>query len=188
MLVVLFRPPWASSVPPPRLPLLFVALAPLLGALAVTGPFARGCSPRCACPVRCPPGRPAARRTAPPAAARGFSPCPWASGRLAEGGFFGADILLFVLLLRGEHFCGGRNFCVGATFVIFLCRSVLGVRALPPSAARPPPGRECCLRRAPRAPLRPRPRRPRWHGRHRGARSLGSADRPRLRVGFALGT
>ena len=68
------------------------------------------------------------------------------------------------------------NFCVGATFVVFLCRSVLGVRALPPSAARPPPGRECCLRRAPRAPPRPRPRRPRWHGHRRGARSLDRLD------------
>ena len=47
----------------PRLPLRYVAAAfrgRLPGALAVAGPFARGCSPRCDCPVRCPPGRPAA--------------------------------------------------------------------------------------------------------------------------------
>ena len=99
-----------------------------------------------------------------------------------ECGSFGVDILLCFVIAWGIFFAAGAN------LVFFLCRSVLGVRALPPSAARPSPGRECCLRRAPRAPPRPRPRRPRWHGRHRGARSLDSADHPRLRVGFALST
>ena len=67
----------------------------------------------------------------------------------------------------------GRNFCCFPLQVGTRCPRFAPVRRASS------PGRECCLRRAPRAPPRPRPRRPQWHGRRWGARSLVIADRAR---------